>query len=179
MKVKYLKLKNWLLVTVMGALGLSACHCGKKVAEPKEEETPAVRPREEMRLMYGVPTMDFHIRGQVRDSAGKPVKNIRVNLLERGLEATADTIYGDQENIRKYLESNEVRTDKEGRFELRASDLPQEQVRILVRDADGKSSGHFSNQLLDVKADHVDRSQAQGMYQGTFNANLEVNLENK
>lgn len=179
MKVKYLKFKHWLLASVMGALGLTSCHCSKKAAATQEEEIPAVRPREEMRLMYGVPTMDFQIRGQVRNADGKPVKNIRVNMLERGLEATADTIYGDQDNIRRYLEDNEVRTDGEGRFELKASDLPQEQVRILVRDVDGKSNGQFRNQLLEVKADHVDRSQAQGMYQGTFNANLEVNLENK
>lgn len=179
MKVKYLKFKNWLLVSVMGALGLSSCHCGKQVAAPEEEEIPVVRPREEMRLMYGVPTMDYQIRGRVKDADGKPVKNIRVNMLERGLEATADTIYGDQNNIRKYLESNEVRTDSEGRFELKASDLPQEQVRILVRDADGKSNGQFRNQLLEVKADNVDRSQAQGMYQGTFNKEVEIRLENK
>lgn len=179
MKVKYFQLKNWLLVSVMGALGLSSCHCSKKAAEAQEEDVPVVRPREEMRLMYGVPTMDYQIRGRVKDASGKPVKNIRVNLLERGLEATADTIYGDQDNIRKYLESNEVRTDGEGRFEIKSSDLPQEQVRILVRDVDGKSNGQYRNQLLDVKADHVDRSQAQGMYQGTFNKEMEIRLENK
>ena len=70
MKMHYLKLKNWLLVTVMGAFGLSSCHCHKEVAQPQEEEVPAVKPRNEMRLMYGVPTMNFMIRGQVKDADG-------------------------------------------------------------------------------------------------------------
>ena len=181
MKVKYLKFKHWLLASVMGALGLTSCHCSKKAAATQEEEIPAMRPREEMRLMYGVPTMDFQIRGQVRNADGKPVKNIRVNMLERGLEATADTIYGDQENIKKYLENNEVKTDKRGNFELRHDGLPREKVRVLVRDTDGKANGRYKNRLLDVpvKAENIDKTNAGGWNQGTFSTKIDIELESK
>ena len=45
MKIKFLKLKSWLLAGVMGALGLSSCHCNKQLAEPEEPETPEVKDR--------------------------------------------------------------------------------------------------------------------------------------
>lgn len=183
MKIKYLKLKSWLLVTAMGALGLSSCHSQKKLAEPeqKEPERPAVREREEMRLMYGVPTMHYMIRGQVKDEAGKPVKGIRINLLEHGIKATADTIYGDQENVKKYLKDTEVATDAQGRFVVQGSDRPFNEVRLLVRDADGKENGEYRNQLLELTIDDasVDRSQADRWNRGTFNKDLEIKLEGK
>lgn len=47
MKVKYLKLKNWLLVCAMSLFGLLACKKG-----PSEPDEP--------RVMYGGPTSEFH-----------------------------------------------------------------------------------------------------------------------
>ena len=64
MKIKYLKLKNWLIVSLMGALGFSSCHSHKQLAQPEEEQPPQPQPREEIRLMYGVPTMGYRIMGQ-------------------------------------------------------------------------------------------------------------------
>lgn len=181
MKIKFLKLENWLLMSLMGLLGLTSCHSSKQLAEPVEEPEPATKPREEIRLMYGTPTMDFRVSGHVKDANGKPIKGIAVNMLERGIEATADTIYGDQENIRKYLERSSVKTDAMGRFTLQSSGLPQENLRVLVRDVDGDENGAFSNNLIDVKItdDIIDRSKAGGWYQGSANARLEVKLEKK
>lgn len=183
MKVKYLKLKNWLLVTLMGALGLSGCHCHKKLAEPEQDAEPVeVRDRGEMRLMYGVPTMNYQIRGQVRDAKGKPVKDIRVNMLERNMTTTAEgTLEGDPESVDRWLEKTEVRTDKKGRFEIKNSGLPQEQVRLMVRDVDGKENGEYKTRMveLEVTPDNVDRTNADGWNQGTFNQKVKIKLENK
>lgn len=181
MKIKFLKLKNWLIVSLMGALGLSSCHSHKQLASPQEEPEPQPSPREEIRVMYGVPTMGYHIMGQVKDRQGKPVEGVSVNLLEHGLEATADTIYGDQENIRKYLKKNEVKTDKRGNFELHHDGLPRENVRVLVRDTDGEANGQYKNRLLDVpvKADNIDKTNAGGWNQGTFNTTIDIELESK
>lgn len=181
MKVKFLKLKNWLLVTVMGAMGLSSCHCHKQLAEPEKEPEPAVRDRGEMKLMYGVPTMDFQIRGQVKDAQGKPVKDIRVNMLERNMELKNGELQGDPDAINKWLESTSVKTDKNGRFEIKNSGIPQEQVRLMVRDADGKENGEFKNRMVEMKVtpDNVDMSNAGGWNQGTFNKEVEIRLENK
>ncbi|MBQ8704634.1 MAG: radical SAM-associated putative lipoprotein [Bacteroidales bacterium] len=185
MKIKYLKLKNWLLITVMGALGFSSCHSSKKMSAPEEPQDTvpvSVRDRGEMRLMYGVPTMDYQIRGQVKDAKGKPVKDIRVNMLERNMETTADgSLEGDPEAIDRWLEQTEVRTDKKGRFELKSSGLPQEQVRLLVRDVDGKENGEHRNRVVEmpVTPDNVDRTNAGGWNQGTFNQKVKINLEDK
>lgn len=184
MKVKYLKLKSWLLITAMSALGLSSCHCHKKLADSeKEPDTkPEVRDRSENLLMYGVPTMTFHVRGQVKDANGNPVKDIRVNMLERGMETTPEgKLIGDPEAVDRWLEKTEVRTDKKGRFELKSSGLPQEQVRLLVRDVDGKSNGEFKNSIveMEVTPDNVDRTNAGGWNQGTYNKEVKIKLEKK
>ena len=138
MKVKFLKLKNWLLVSLMSAMGFTSCHCHKQLAEPEEDDVPAIKEREEMRLMYGVPTMNYMIRGQVKDADGKPVKDVRINMLERGMEVKDGELQGDPERVREWLDGTSVSTDKSGSFVLTNSGRPQEQVRLLVRDVDGE-----------------------------------------
>ncbi len=181
MKVKYLKLKNWLLVTVMGALGLSACHCHKEAAKTEIKETPEVNPREEIRLMYGVPTMNFIIRGQVKDSDGRPVKDIRVNMLERSMEVRDGELHGDPEAINNWLQNTEVKTDNKGRFEIKNSGIPQEQVRLMVRDVDGKENGEHKSRMVEMEVTpaDVDKSNAGGWNQGTFNKQVDIKLEKK
>lgn len=181
MKVKFLKLKNWLLVTVMGAMGLSSCHCHKQLAEPEQEPEPAVRDRGEMRLMYGVPTMNYMIRGQVKDSQGKPVRDISVNMLERNMEVKDGELQGDPETVKQWLENTAVKTDKKGNFEIKNSGIPQEQVRLMVRDVDGKANGEHRSRIvkMDVTPDNVDRTNAGGWNQGTFSKEVEIKLENK
>ena len=182
MKIKFLKLKNWLLITVMGALGLSGCHCHKKLAEPEPApETPEVRDRGDVRLMYGVPTMDFQIRGQVKDAKGRPVRDIRVNMLERNMEVRDGELQGDPEAISNWLQSTEVKTDNKGHFEIKNSGIPQEQVRLMVRDADGKENGEFKDRMVEMEVTpaDLDRTNASGWNQGTFNKEVEIKLEGK
>ena len=179
MKIRILKLKDWLILSLMGLFGFSSCHSSKQLTAPEPEPSPTPKPREEIRLMYGVPTMDYHISGRVKDAKGKPVEGVAINMLEHGLNATADTIYGDQNNIRRYLQKNEVRTDSQGRFVVNTQDVPRESVRVLVRDTDGKANGEYKNQLLEVPVDNVDKSKASGWYQGTFIKVMEIELEGK
>lgn len=182
MKIKFLKLKNWLLITVMGALGMSGCHCHKKIAEPEvEPEAPVVRDRGEMKLMYGVPTMNYMIRGQVKDGMGRPVKDVRVNMLERGMVVKDGELQGDPENVNRWLELTEEKTDNKGRFEIKRSGTPQEQVVLMVRDVDGKENGDFKNRVveLNVTPENVDKSESDGWFQGTFNQEVKVKLEKK
>lgn len=182
MKIRFLKLKNWLLVTVMGALGLSACHCHKKTAATEvETDTIEMRDRGEVRLMYGVPTMDFEIRGRVVNPKGKPVRGVQINMLERNMEMQGTELQGDPERVKEFLESNAVSTDENGKFIIKSNGLPQEQVRLLVRDVDGTKNGNYQNQLkeLEVTPDDMDRTNADGWYQGTFNKEVEIQLESK
>ena len=62
---------------------------------------------------------------------------------------------------------------------VNAQDLPRESVRVLVRDTDGKANGEYKNQLLEVPVDNVDRSKANGMYQGSFIKVMEIELEER
>ncbi len=181
MKIKYLKLKNWLLVSVMGALGLSACHCHKEATKTDVKETPEVNPREEIRLMYGVPTMNFMIRGQVKDADGRPVKDIRVNMLERNMEVKDGELQGDPERVQQWLDGTAVKTDKDGNFVINNSGIPQEEVKLMVRDVDGSENGEYKNQVLEMKVQQsdVDRTNAGGWNQGTFKKEVQVQLENK
>lgn len=61
MKIRFLKLKNWLLLTAMGMLGLTSCNSSKHVAQKADKEGggTSVEPREEIMLMYGTPTRDY------------------------------------------------------------------------------------------------------------------------
>lgn len=181
MKVKYLKLKSWLLVSVMGALGLSSCHCHKQLEKTEESDTPVVKDRGEMKLMYGVPTMNYMIRGQVKDADGQPVGNVRVNMLERGMVVKDGELQGDPERVSEWLDKSSVTTDRNGHFMLIESGIPQEAVRLIVRDVDGQENGEFRNQVVEmpVTPDNVDRTNAGGWNQGTFNKDIEIKLENK
>ena len=131
MKVKFLKLKDWLLISLMSVLGFSSCHCHKQLADPEEAPAPEVKDRGEIRLMYGVPTMNYMIRGQVHDTDGRPVKDIRVNILERGMEVKDGELQGDPERVKEWLEQSAVASDKEGQFLIKSSGTPQDQVRLL------------------------------------------------
>lgn len=182
MKTRYLKLKNWLLVTVMGALGLSGCQCHKKAAKAEvETDTIEVRDRGEVRLMYGVPTMNFQLRGKVTDANGKPISGIKVNMLERGMEVQGTELQGDPERVKAFLEETAATTDRHGKFTLQNSGIPQEQVRLLVRDVDGNENGLHKDRLVEIEVtpDAVDRTNAGGWNQGTFNKEVGIELENK
>lgn len=131
--------------------------------------------------MYGVPTMNYMIRGQVKDADGKPVQDIRVNMLERGMEVQDGQLQGDPQRVQQWLDRSSVKTDKEGRFEINESGIPQEEVRLMIRDVDGVENGEYKNQLLEMKVEQgdVDREGAGGWNQGTFKKMVDVKLENK
>lgn len=183
MKVKFLKLKSWMLATLMGAMGFSSCHCHKAATStvPDDKAEPEVRDRGDVRLMYGVPTMNFMIRGQVKDQKGRAVQGIRVNMLERGMEVKGTELQGDAASIKTWLDETSVATDRNGRFSITNSGIPQETVRLLVRDADGKANGEFRDKMveMDVTPDNVDRTNAGGWNQGTFDKEIDIRLESK
>lgn len=70
MKIKYLKLKSWLLALFGGMLGLSACCC-----------------------MYGTPSATYHMKGTVTNEEGNPIAGIGVGSY-RDWTNDADTSTG-------------------------------------------------------------------------------------
>lgn len=60
MKIKYLKFKNWLIISLAGLLGINLSCVG----------------REE----YGTPEAEFNVKGKVSDSEGNPISGIKVEM---------------------------------------------------------------------------------------------------
>lgn len=190
MKIKYLKLKNWLLMSTMSLLGLQACHAQKDVTTPdnenddrrqrlenkiepmygvriddrktknlqigddttktvdKGEKVDVVPPREPQVTVYGVPTVDFAVKGKVLDGRGRPVKGAQVLLINSEIDPDnlPETAYW-QERLREMSDT----TDAQGNFEVKTTDRPWEKVRVMVRDIDGKKNGSYDSQLVDVE----------------------------
>ena len=182
MKKKYLKLKNWLIISSMGILGLSACHSNKNIAanndngktsqnDPEEifidtdeddlsnnpvivkQESP--NPREPQVTVYGVPTVNFAVKGKVTDPSGKPIKGLQVLLLNSDIDPSAlpEGQYWDSR-----LARISDTTDATGNYEVRSTDRPWEKQNILVRDIDGKLNGNFENQLIEVEFTEQDEA---------------------
>lgn len=194
MKIRFLKVRNWLLMGAMSLFGLTACHSNKgmaksdinnvnerdgidnSVATPMygvpmgslqmtddvdstisaENDVPSVNPtkteregmaREPQVTVYGVPTVDYCVKGRVTDANGKPIKGLQVMLVDSRI---------DPENLpsNNYWEVELARmsdtTDSQGNFEVKGSDRPWEEMRVLVRDIDGAKNGSFQDQLVNV-----------------------------
>lgn len=58
MKIKYLKLKNWLLFSLGGLLGINLVSC---------------------RMMYGTPEATYNVAGKVANEVGQPIEGIEVD----------------------------------------------------------------------------------------------------
>lgn len=175
MKVRYLKLKNWLLLSLMGLLGLSACSTTKEVSNtvsaPEPEGQPTPRP--EVALMYGVPTMEFQVRGAVTDEQGNPIKGMQVILVNQNLDVDANNIPEDNKYVMDYIAGCSDTTDAEGRFTVVTRDTPRDSQRIIVRDIDGASNGVYENKMEEVQFEEV-KGQRNGWFVGT--ATQEQNL---
>lgn len=226
MKIKYLQLKNWLLLSIMGVFGLSACHSQKDLAtqsqnskkEPSElpsdggrdlnapmygvpvtnyGETVEVlpdstvaevdsvgpgktvdrpKPREPQVTVYGVPTVDFSIKGKVVDANGKPIKGLQVIFVDSRIDPDnlPQNDYWDNE-LRRMSDT----TDAKGNFEVASSDRPWEKMRVLVRDIDGAKNGSFESQLVDVEFGDSEDKPVSKWKLGTKKAEITVKMKRK
>ena len=97
------------------------------------------------------------------------------------MEVKNGELQGDPEAINTWLQNTEVKTDNKGRFEIKNSGIPQEQVRLMVRDVDGKENGEHKSRMVEMEVTpaDVDKSNAGGWNQGTFNKEVEIKLEDK
>lgn len=183
MKIKYLKFKNWLLMSVMGLFGLTACHSSKEAAQNQvknDEPAPEVKPRGEMALMYGVPTMNFVVKGKVVNTEGKPVKGMQVVLVNQNVDITPDFLQEDNPYVQEYLRKASDTTDAQGAFQCNVSDVPVEVQRVMVRDIDGDKNGSYEDQMLEVKFTQDDQTvEGQGWNRGTRTKELDITVNKK
>ncbi|MBQ9638349.1 MAG: radical SAM-associated putative lipoprotein [Bacteroidales bacterium] len=199
MKIRFLKACNWLLLSLIGLMGVESCASSKKSFSSPSEEKDPVAERHEMMLMYGVPTrnyrevpraidepidhnvqksdtnttqqrksnkrrqegearieqpvmygvptVDFHVRGQIVDEKNRPVKGIQVMVVGEGADVEANRMPESEYWQRELLRMADT-SQTDGRFDCQGSARINEQVRLLIRDVDGTKNGDYENQLL-------------------------------
>lgn len=185
MKIRFLKLKDWLLMTAMGLFGLTSCNCHKDVAKETQpvpdtkDSVEAPDPRN-FAVMYGVPQMDFQVKGRVVNSEGIPVAGMQVILLNQTIDITPDYMQEDNPHVQNYIRHASDTTDAEGRFEANMRDVPIETQRVIVRDIDGEKNGSYRDQMIDVKFTPDDQTeQGTKWYQGQRSKEIEIVVEEK
>lgn len=182
MKIKYLKLKNWLLISLMGLLGFGGCKSAKTTAasqpqasEQEYAQQPADTPKKkvvgddrgQVALMYGVPTMNYRIRGKVVNHQGKAVKGIQVVMLNRSFGNTPNNPGEDDPDVSDYMKQYADTTKADGSFDIRVKDRPTEYMRVFVRDVDGPSNGNYQNDVINVEFTNDEvKSEGQGWSRG-------------
>lgn len=181
MKVRYLKLRNWLILSIMGLLGLSACRSTKEASTVTEDpNVPSQpQPRSEIALMYGVPTMNFVVKGKVTDPQGKPVKGMQVIIANQSVDIDADRIPDDNPYLNRYLESASDTTDANGNYECHVTDTPSKVQRIIVRDIDGAKNGSYQNELFEVEFEQPKGDRPNTWMLGTATSELNIELKKK
>lgn len=180
MKIRFLKLKDWLLMTVMGMMGLTACHSTKEAAqEPAapEPEKKVVNTINEMALMYGVPTMDYVLKGRVIDTDGKGVSGMQVILVNTRVDLSPEEMYEDNPMVQEYIKSASDTTDAEGNFTCHVQDVPVDAHQVIVRDIDGKKNGAYVDQMVTVNfTDGEQTVERKGWYMGTRTKDVDITV---
>ena len=186
MKIRFLKLKDWLLMSVMGLFGLTSCHCHKEAAqepvvgdEPDSIEKPAPRSGD-MALMYGVPTMDFVLKGRVIDAEGEPVKGMQVILVNQTVDIAPDHMDEDNPFVQDYIEHSSDTTDAQGVFECHVKDVPTDVQRVIVRDIDGSKNGRYEDQMIAINfSDGEQSGERRGWYVGKRTKDVDITVSKK
>ncbi len=122
MKIKYLKLKNWLLVSLAGLLGLQV---GCEKAQFEEE--------------YGCPVSTYRVTGTVVDDSGDPVAGIGFGCWN---------LYENDDQYVYYYDT----TDIDGRFVCEHIEgFPIDTtIAVAFSDMDGEANGSFADTVVSV-----------------------------
>ncbi len=127
MKVKYLKLKNWMIVTAGSLLGVHLVGC-EGVPEPD---------------MYGSPETTFRVKGTVADADGHPIAGIGVGSFDMSQTGPDGVVVPGID----YRDT----TDAEGRFDVSYRDFSDtETIRVDFHDIDGEQNGSYRPQVENV-----------------------------
>jgi len=186
MKIRFLKLKDWLLMTAMGLFGLTACHTAKEAAnqQPKDNDPDdavvAPNPRNEMALMYGVPTMDFVVKGRVIDSYGNPVKGMQVILVNQTVDIAPDHMDEDNPYVKEYIEQASDTTDAQGTFSCHTRSVPVDRQRMIIRDVDGSANGSYEDQMVEIEFTEENQTgERKGWYMGVRTKDVDITVLKK
>ena len=152
MKIKYLKLKHWLLVSLGGLLGLSATGC-----------IPGCE--------YGCPEADYHVKGTVTDEQGNPIAGIGVLEVKQ---------WNDDEGQLQTTGYSDT-TDKDGRYSLDFQyAFPNQPLSIDVHDIDGTANGSYNDTVVSINTESVPLTGGHGnWYEGESSITYNITLTEK
>lgn len=120
MKIKYLKLKNWLWITLGGLLGINML-C--KVATE-----------------YGAPESVYTVKGQVTNPESEPVSGIGISMIN---------YYNDTANNREWIYTPVAYTDSTGRYDISTTDLPyRDTMYVCFFDIDSSENGQYADTMV-------------------------------
>lgn len=125
MKIKCLKLKNWLMMAIGGLLGINFS-CNKS---PVASE-------------YGCPRARYTVKGQVANTEGAAIGGIRVGLSE-SLADFSDSL--------SWSHSCNISTDSAGQYEISASLFPDaDTLYVGFCDIDSIEGGRYADTVVGV-----------------------------
>ena len=127
MKIRYLRLKHWLLATLGGLLGLTVTGC-----------IPGCE--------YGCPEGVYHVKGSVTNEKGDPIEGIEV--------AQAYDSAGIRYVMSEY--SGLGTTGPDGRYNVSLHGLPDQEAAIGFRDIDGDLNGHYRDTIITMSVPRED-----------------------
>ncbi|MBR5092419.1 MAG: radical SAM-associated putative lipoprotein [Bacteroidales bacterium] len=145
MKIKYLKLKSWLLVALGGLVGINFS-CDKH-GFWEDDATGE----------YGTPRAHYHVKGTVTNEQGQPVAGIGVGERKQWNEEGGSQIMG-------YLDT----TDSEGRYKVDYNyAFPRRPLSVDFHDIDGFDNGSYNDTMVTINTENVQLSGGDGhWYEG-------------
>lgn len=152
MKIRFYRWYNGLLASLLAFLGYG-CSSGEPENYP---------------VMYGSPTVEFQLKGNVTDEDGKAVQGIKVKVQEHN-----------------WLNIDSVRTDANGKYQLplildgfTQKDLNR--CKLIVEDTDGAENGEFENDTINLNGAEAKKiKDGEGWFNGAYEVNVDVKLKKK
>ena len=154
MKIRYLKLKKWLLVTLGGLLGVSLASCDKDPFGTSCE--------------YGTPEATYHVKGAVVDEQGHPITGIGVlKQTEWSDESNSFVTTGYQDT-----------TDQNGNYNITLRyTFPRQPISLDFNDFDGAQNGHYLDTIVTSSTEDIPLTDGDGRWfegEGTITINVRM-----
>ncbi len=149
MKKKMLTVSNWLLTTLVGILGFSACEDGPWSG----------------RLEYGTPYATYSIKGKVVNNTNQPIPAIQI-VIDANSEGGVP------------IQLGVLTTDNKGEFQKEFSLSPGDiTFSLKIDDVDGVANGLYKSSTQSVIAKKNELVGGSGWNQGKVEKNISVTLE--
>ena len=156
MTIRFYRWYNGLLASLLAFLGYG-CSSGEPENYP---------------VMYGSPTVEFQLKGNVTDEDGKAVQGIKVKVQE---------LLGNNE----WFNLDSVKTDVNGKYQLpiritASNEKGLEYCRLTVEDTDGAENGEFKNDTINLNGAEAKKiKDKDGWFNGAYEVNVDVKLKKK